>query len=359
MAAKNQKKCPTRMELRKDEIASLLKHCEEKFPDEFRQFAQWAMNPEKRIEAERLEEANRRIEDFLFNLQSIPAGYELPEDFEMNWEALLAAHEQEQKDQLVANGSNPTQLASWIKRGWITADKEALAMKSHLKKPAPDSHPIPMVLINNGGRWLAPTMMDCIVRVHPFVRAVTETLPELSVEQQIRRAMRRFQELREEGSDRVGVQAQAAETLETLLHEPTLGDPLEFGWLAAAKESDHFWLILNAAIGFGRTLANDEVYGDGSMQMQIQRWLVLSGGRRTSRVGSEIERLISEFLGSGNNKLTPKKFLSWLGGKPSNVTDDHEIDFPIRSRGFGLKGISWNKLKSLVKSASRRMKKGF
>lgn len=359
MAAKKKSRRPTRKELEKDEIASVLKHFEEKFPNEFRQFAEWAMNPEKRIEAERRDEANKRIEDFLSNLQSIPAGYELPKDFEMNWEALLAAHEEEQKDQLVANGSNPTQLASWIKRGWITADKESLALKSHLKKPIPDLHPIPMVLINHGGRWLAPTMMDRIVRVHPFVRAVTETLPELSVEQQIRRAMRRFQELREEGSDRVGVQAEAADTLEAFLYEPTFGDPKEFGWLAAAKESDHFWLILNAAIGFGRTLANDEVYGDGSMQMQIQRWLVLSGGRRKSEVGSKIEQLISEYLGCGNNKVTPKKLLSWLGGKPSEVTDDDDIDFPRGSRGIDLKGISWNGFKNLVKSASRRMENGF
>ena len=90
----------------------------------------------------------------------------------------------------------------------------------------------------------------------------------------------------------------------------------------------------------------------------IHRALVPKGGRPKSEPGSEIEDLLEKYLESSDDRVTPLKFLAWLGGKRSIVSDGDEIVFPEGSRGFGLKGTSLDKLKNLLKSASRRLKKG-
>jgi hypothetical protein len=194
------------------------------------------------------------------------------------------------------------------------------------------------------------------VKAHPFIRILTEKLPSLTVKEQIAKAIKLAETRRKEGDYHGTILAQAAERLDLFLYEQMFGDAIEFGWMHAAKESRQFWDILDAAIGFGRSLANHETYGDGSVESLIKRALVLSGGRRMSESGYKVEYLLKEYRNSGHNEITPANFLSWLGGERSNVSDADEIVFPDRSRGFGLKGLSWNQLKNLVKSASRRMK---
>lgn len=327
--------------------------------EEFREIEGRLMNPEIAKQTKRRDEEDRRMEEFIRKLPTIRAGYKLPAGFAKMWDLLIDGYEQEIRKRYADAGTAPKHLGAVIKRGWITVDEGKSRPKSHLKRPPDALHPIPVVLINDAGKWELPTALSMLIEAHPFVRKFTKTLPDLTKMEQIAHVMKWAETCRPENPDDnyYGTMlAQSAERLDLFLYEQAFGEPSEFGWMHAAKKSQQFWDILDAAIGFGRSLTNYEMHGDGSMESLIQRTLVLSAGRRLSESGSKIEPLLREYLGSSDDRVTPLKFLGWLGGVRSKVSDADEIIFPEGSRGFGLTGISWNGLKNLLKAASRRMK---
>lgn len=326
---------------------------------EYREIEQRMLNPEKTAEAKRREEESRRMEEFIGRIPTIQSGYKLPAGFAKMWDLLIDGYEQEIRKLHEDTGTNPKYLGTIIKRGWVTVNEAKSRLDSHLKMPAEEFHPISAVLVNDTGNWEPPVALSMLIKAHPFVRKATEKLPELTKQEQISQVMKWAEACRSENPDHNyhgSILAQSSERLGLFLYEQAFGDAQEFGWMHAAKQSRQFWDILDAAIGFGRSLTNYEIYGDGSMESLIQRALILSGGRRLSESGSKIETLLKEYLESSDTKVTPLKFVTWLGGKRSKVSDGEEIVFPAGSRGFGLKGISWDKLKNLLKSASRRLK---
>lgn len=282
-------------------------------PEEFREFEERALNPEKAAEAARREEMERKMGKFLGEIQTIPAGYRLPAGFAKMWNLLIDDYEEEARNRFIANGRESRHLDSWIKRGWITADAEAKVLKSHIIEPPAKSRPIPALLINESGHWVAPTMLNLIIKEHPFVRAVTKQLPTLTMQEEICEVMKRAATCRKEGDYHATILAESADRLELFLYEQAFGDPAEFGWMRTAKQSQQFWVILDAAIGFGRSLANYETFGDGSVESLIQRSLVWGTGKRATEWRIEIEQKLLEIFQKTGELLTPAKLRKEMG----------------------------------------------
>jgi len=360
MSAKKKPKEPSEEDKREARMLVGLLRCVTT-EEEYREIEQRMLNPEKTAAAKRREEEIRRMEEFIGRIPALQSGYRLPAGFANMWDLLIDGYEQEIQKRYQEAGTNPKHLGTIIKRGWVTVNEAKSRLDSHLKMPAKELHPIPTVLFNDTGKWEPPVALSMLIRAHPFVRKFTETLPEPTKQEQIAQAMRWAEACRPDNPDdnHYGtILAQSAERLDLFLYEQAFGDPAEFGWMHAAKQSQQFWDILDAAIGFGRSLQNHEIYGDGLMESMIHRALAPKGGRPKSEPGSKIEYLLEKYLESSDDRVTPRKFLAWLGGNRSKVSDGDEIVFPEGSKGFGLKGISLDKLKNLLKSASRRLKKG-
>jgi hypothetical protein len=358
MSAKKQAKRPSKKAQEDAEIlVELLRNILSE--DEFREFGERALNPEKAAEADRREEEDRRMEEFIGSISGIPAGFELPDGFEEMWEVLVSGYEEETRKRHAASDKNakPKDFDVFIKRGWITADAKALELRSHPRKPADEFHPIPAVLINDDGKWKAPTALNMLIRSHPFVRAITETLPELTKREQVAQVMQWAETCRPDNPDdnHYGtILAQSAELLDLFLYEQAFGDPAEFGWMHAAKQSQQFWDILDAAIGFGRSLQNHEIYGDGSVEDLIIKGLLQTRGRTPDKLTYVMEELMDGYRKEYGMEATAKKLLVWVGGKISSASDKPLI-LPEECSGR-LKGITWDKWSNTVKDLKKKRK---
>jgi len=354
MSAKKTVKRPSKKD--RDEAEMLVAYFKETLNEEdFRDFVERALNPAKAAEAERREEANRQLKDFISGIHNIPAGYALPEGFTENWELLIQAFEQQERERLTSNGIAPSKVDLLVKRGWIAVDVEKERLKSHPKiEPPPELHPIPSVLVQDGGHWRAPSVLTYVIKVHPFIRAFVENQPDLTVEQTIARAIKKAGLCRAEEDYYGTMLAESAEALELFLYEQMMGEPAEFGWMKSAKKSRQFWNILNAAIGFGRCLANYESFGDGSLDDLILGGLTQKRGRIARDTTFHILELMDAYRNHHGVEATAKKLLDWIGGKVPSATDEPLI-FPD-ARADKFKGVTWDQWNNAVKNQKKKSK---
>jgi hypothetical protein len=335
-------------------IISLLKSVMSE--SEFAEFEELKMNPEKAAVAKRREEESRRMEEFISKIRTMPAGYRLPAGFAKMWDLLIDGYEQEIRKRHQDAGTKPKHLDALIRRGWVTVNEVKLRLESHLKMPAKEVHPIPAVLVNDAGKWEAPTFLNILIKAHPFVRKVTEKLPELTQQEKILQVMKWAKTCRPKNPEDNyygTILAQSAERLDLFLYEQAFGDLAEFRWMHAAKQSQQFWYILDAAIGFGRNLAKYETYGDGTTESLIQKALVLSKGKRPTGWRQFIEEELIAVRVSKGKLMTPAELRNHLGSNLPNLKDAN-MTFSDQ-RCAHLPPITWPQFQIRAKKARQKL----
>jgi hypothetical protein len=336
------------------EAEELIRLLRESLPEEeFNRLAEEILHPELRAEREAHEARAERVQAFVNGLHEVPAGYDLSEGFEARWEELLGIYEAQAKESFAKSQRTPEQIGRLVKRGWMTVDLAASELKHHLKQPPPDTHPIPVVLANHNGHWNAPAaLLEFGVKRHPFVRAVTDQLPQRSAKERVLRKLKWAEKEGTSGEYHATLLAQAADSLDLVMYAEMFGEAKEIGWLYRAKKSERFWRILDAAIGFGRRLATHEIYGDGTVEELIQKSLVNPGGKSPDDWRTRIDELLPLYFKQTGKKPTSKRLLSWLGGvRGSN--DAGKMTFK-KKIGAGLNGISWDQFVNRVEASQKR-----
>lgn len=292
-------------------------------------------------------EAAKRLEKFICSVCKIPAGHELPDGFEEEWDNLLKEYESQIKEYFEQQPDAPERWELAIKRGWVVADEEAKKLVSHLELPDQSLHPIPAILHNEAGKWELASIMVTMVRAHPYVRVVTEKLPVLTTQEEVLEAIANSKAIQTDEPHGANLSL-AADRLELFLYEPSFGadERHEFGWMADAKSSQHFWHILDSAIGFGRSLERYESLGSGKAQELAIQGLMPRGGKPEGPYKQIIRRLMDSYAEEHDHAATAKKLLVWIGGKAGNA-DNEPLILPDEHLKQ-LAGITWDQWKNTV-----------
>jgi hypothetical protein len=333
-----------------------------------KQLIEEAANPAISRKRQRETARHDALFSFLHYLEQLPANLVLPEGFHQRWEKWIKRFEQEEIAKLPPKSRSKASVGKWVKRGWVTTELTASGELQtgqfiyHDKKPNAAEHPIQVIQIRQKGHWRMTEDQFLATRAHPFVRTFCASLPTLSDKSAVLGKIRWSSDLQGESESPEDRLKYAAGHLHVALYADArkclAGDQDQCAPFGQLPEEAPIWKILNAAIGFGRMLEHQEVFGDGTVETLINRSLAPSGGRKLTDSGFRIEALLGTYQESGEGKLTPKLFLKWLGGVRDESSDANVIVFPHASRGHGLTDVSWDRLKNLVKSAVRRMKKG-
>lgn len=299
-------------------------------------------------------EASERLEKFTCLVFETPAGHKLPKGFEQEWDNLLTDYEAELKEHFEQQPDAPKGWEIAIRRGWVIADVEAQRLVSHLEEPDQSLHPIPAILQNDDGNWELASIMVTMVRAHPYVRAITEKLLVLSTKEEVLEAIAKSKAIQTDEPHGANL-AIAADRLDLFLHIPSFGaeERKEYGWMHDAKSSQQFWDILNAAIGFGRSLARYDSLGSGKARELLLHGLLLRRGQGESRHTPIIRKLIQDYEHETGNRATAKKLLSWIGGSKSKLSDDAPLVLPDKHK-CSLHGISWTKWNNCVRNQLKK-----
>ena len=122
----------------------------------------------------------------------------------------------------------------------------------------------------------------------------------------------------------------------------------------AAKESQQFWDILDAAIGLGRSLANYETFGDRALEELILHGHLQNRGKSSSRSTQIIRELMANFQKEHKHEATAKKLLVWVGGSTPSA-DDQPLIF-AKDLADSLAGMTWEKWSNTVKDLKKKRK---
>jgi hypothetical protein len=322
--------------------------------EEARQMVEEAEDPEKRREREQREAREALIEDFLSKLHESPTDADLPEDFWKDWERLVSFYERRCRDRLKHKGKKDGRIEKLVRRGWVTADAEKRELVTHLERPPDERRPIPAVFTVTEKGWCLPETLMEIIRIHPYVRAVTDELPVPTTREEIEAKIQWAQAGRKGDCGEIERSvAGGAEVLDLRLGQ-SFEDSEDSDWLGKARESERFWEILDAAIGFGRMLERYGRLNDGRVEALVQKAVLVPTGKKPSKEGRAVEQLIEEFRRERDETPTAKKLAGFIGAK-RGASDDDPLEIPAGNRASELDGVSWTKFQILVKGARVRM----
>lgn len=308
-------------------------------------------------------------------LSEIPSGPDLPDGFSERWEELLCEVEGGEREKYIFDGRTSKQVDRLIRRGWIVVDSQCSSLTGELTEPEPDLHPIPAVLINEYGRWVAPSALKTAIAAHPIARMLEKNILSLDrgaeTEGLIRWAMSRKPTC-ERGEPLEADLRHAAETLERCLSKEAVVPSDSPDWFGEEVSDVKFWETIQAAIEFGKEVQKFETFGDGGLEELIE--LNILGVRKVADEWAlEINRLAHQYSEEVGRKPTPKKLLKWLGGERDPVSDDPPLKFGggvvppdcdrllfgwgrrlfMLSDGARLSGISWKEFVNRVDNANR------
>lgn len=299
---------------------------------------------------------------FLRYLNRLPHNEALPEGFHEKWDKELRRLEQEEIAKLPAKNRSDDQVAHWVKRAWITTEvcnteKEHIGhFKYQKEKPDVGEHPIPVVLTLYNGRWRMPEDQMLAARQHPIIRAFCESLPPLTDKASILSKM-------EWAIDLGGVEdspeqelCNSALTLYSALCSDvrecmpaTLSKCIPFDHL---PENAPLWKLLDAAIGFGRRLQHQEIFGDGSVDSILNKGIISDIDLSPREA---IARLMDDYFNEKGIEATSMSLLEWM--KAVRPHDDNKpIVFPD-ARGDALRNIKWEHFDQTLKNEKKSRKR--
>lgn len=114
-------------------------------------------------------------------------------------------------------------------------------------------------------------------------------------------------------------------------------------------------VLLNAAVELGRALEHYTMSQNSRVEDTIRRMSEVNPGRGPSEEGDAVLQIIKIFSNQQADKPTATKLLKFLGGEkdPGSYAKPLIVDHPLW--GEVLKSVSWERFKTLVQSANRRL----
>ncbi|NQW99672.1 hypothetical protein HQ447_03365 [bacterium] len=308
------------------------------------QYIKEANSPTIRRNRKRAAARQSALMSFLNCLNDLPASQGLPDRFDIRWEKWLTRFEKEEIAKLPAKDRTDSRVGKWVKRAWVTTELNDSGdivtgrFLFHDHCPSADTHPVPSVLVHHKGQWRMPKDQMLVTKSHPFVRAFCKSLPPLSDKVAVLRKMHWAMSL--EG--KIGSPEERLNEAALFLNDALRSDSNEclpdekFIPYDQIPENNPLWGLINAAIGFGRMLQQQEIFGDGSVEKLLHHGV---GQEQPSPQRESIAGLMEGYFQEHGSDATAMSLLKWVGGiRP--YSDADAIQFPDK-RYDTLRGIAW------------------
>jgi hypothetical protein len=315
-------------------------------------------NPGMARKRKRHEARREAFFSFLRYLNELPAGQDLPEGLNTRWEKWLRRFEREEIAKLPPKDRAEDRVRKWVKRAWVTTglnDPDKLQTGrfiDHDQRPSADNHPVAVILTQQKGKWRMPPEQMLAATAHPYVRAFCHSLPPLPDKEAVLGKMRWALDLEGKPTSPESQVSDAASHLLVSLYgdvreclPASLDRCIPFDQV---PEDAPLWKLLNAAIGFGRMLQHQEIYGDGSV-VKLLRYGVAQAQACPQR--EAIEDLMTEYRTEHEEEAKADALLEWIGAKRP-YSDDDPIEFPDKRFDI-LMGIKWPSWNQHVKNVKR------
>jgi hypothetical protein len=298
---------------------------------------------------------------FLRYLDGLPASHDIPKGFHPRWVKWIRRFEKEEIAKMPPKDRTEDRVGKWVKRAWVTTglndsdDLQTGRFVYHDQEPSVDNHPIPVIVIHQKGQWRMTDKQSMAATAHPFVRAFCQSLPPLPDKAAVLDKMRWALDLEGKANSAEDQLMDAANYLNaTLCGDVRACLPKENDQCVPfdqLPENAPLWMLLNAAIGFGRMLQHQEIYGDGSVEKILHKGISSDIGLTPREV---IARLMDDYFNEKGSEATSMSLLEWMGAIRQK-SDGTPIVFPDK-RGDGLRNVSWEYFDQTVKNEKRSRK---
>jgi hypothetical protein len=122
-----------------------------------------------------------------------------------------------------------------------------------------------------------------------------------------------------------------------------------------ARPTGQICVLLNATVELGRTLEHYTMSRNSRIEDTIRKMSEVNPGRGPSAEGEAVLKIVKAYVNEKSNKPTAQNLLKFLSGKKDPGSDGRPliVDHPLWSEV--LQGVSWDRFKTLVQSANRRL----